>query len=361
MKHRHSLHRGPSLIPAVALAVAFGCSSSGRGPGPDPSAARSPSRGAGNGTAPAEAWPADASGGRAIGPSTDATRDRLPQVSTVIDARPVALLDGYAIHWADLREALGEAAGAEVLREIILDAGLDRLARERGVVVRDADLAEERRTLLASLHPDPATAIRLLDDLTRQRGLGPVRFAGLIRRTAIMRALVRDDVRPSERAVDDLIDARYGARRSVRILTTASLEALDEAVREIAAGASFAETAVRHSTDASAARGGLIAGISRRDPSYPEAIRTAAWRLSVPGSRSDPIRLGSGYAILQFVDETPEKDYEPATARAEAAAESRLAQERILMDEVARRILQSARLTFFDRGMEESWRRGPRE
>ncbi|MCZ6542944.1 MAG: hypothetical protein O6768_04705, partial [Planctomycetota bacterium] len=40
--------------------------------------------------------------------------------STVIDARPAAMVNGMVVEWGELRPLLNEAAGAEVLQEIIL-------------------------------------------------------------------------------------------------------------------------------------------------------------------------------------------------------------------------------------------------
>ncbi|MEE9130101.1 MAG: hypothetical protein V3T84_08790, partial [Phycisphaerales bacterium] len=42
-------------------------------------------------------------------------------VSTVVDARPAALVNGRVVQWGELRPLLNEAAGAVVLQEVILD------------------------------------------------------------------------------------------------------------------------------------------------------------------------------------------------------------------------------------------------
>lgn len=118
MKHRHSLHRGPSLIPAVALAVAFGCSSSGRGPGPiRPRAKSVPGRGqrhcAGRGLA----------GRRVRRPGDRAVDGRHPG-STAAGVHGDRRQAGRPARW--IRHPLGRSARGhgrsrrhEVLREII--------------------------------------------------------------------------------------------------------------------------------------------------------------------------------------------------------------------------------------------------
>jgi len=324
------------ILPLLTLAIAAGCASSR----PDADRER-------------ERRSEDAGAEAALAPSIPAR--------SVIDARPAALVDGFGIAFGDLLPALTEAGGAEVLRETLIDRALEPRIREAGITIDEPALARERRMLLASLHSDVNTATRLLDELRRRRGLGPVRFERLIRRTAMLRALIQDDVHITERTLHDAFDARYGPARRVRLLMTDNLDDAHTALQELEEGAFFPELAARLSTDESAPRGGMLDPVSRRDPSWPQSIRDAAWRLDKPGDVSPPVRIEEGFALLQFVSEQPGAEVTFDEKREEVMHAVRLAQERLLMDALARRLLNTSRITILDRSLEDVWRRGPRD
>src|SRR5690606_3630103 len=76
----------------------------------------------------------------------------------------------------------------------------------------------------------------------------------------------------------------------------------------------FAELAMRHSIDASASRGGLLAPISTVDPAYPlamlKAIDGLVARAEADGARADGgdgevsevVAIDGGYALVQLVE-----------------------------------------------------------
>src|SRR5690606_24712031 len=137
------------------------------------------------------------------------------------------------------------------------------------------------------------------------------------------------------------------------------LPSLDEARRALArleAGEPFVDVAVEMSTDASAARGGLLEPVSRADPSYPDALLNALWSLE-PGTPSSPILLDDQYAILLLVREIEGQDVQIEAVRPEVERSARLAQERLRMDQLARNLLSDARITIFDEALKESWNR----
>jgi hypothetical protein len=78
-----------------------------------------------------------------------------------------------------------------------------------------------------------------------------------------------------------------------------------------------------------------------------------------PGELSPIIRLENGYALLlsegSVAAVTP-----PADAQNLARARVRLREERVAMERLARKFLQSAQVTIFDRTLDWSWnaRRG---
>ena len=308
--------------------------------------------------------PQDASGPQTTPPEADVSAgidpaliEELPP-SMVIDARPAALLGGRPIRWGELKPILNEAAGAEALTEVILDRRLAEAVEEEGLLITAEDEAAEQKRLLETLaEDDPNRAIRLLDELRDQQRLGPHRYRALLRRNAIMRALVQDRVRVTDEAVRRMHDALHGPRRQARIITCPDLSDAQHVRSRVLAGEFFGDVSVEVSTDSSAARGGLLEPVSRDDPSYPAALRQAIWSLEAPGDLSDPVLIDSGYAVVQLVREIGGEEVALEESREKLEKLVRLNQERILMDQLARHLLTGARLTIFDKSLESAWER----
>jgi foldase protein PrsA len=278
-------------------------------------------------------------------------------VATVVDARPAALVNGRSILWGEMAPALSEAAGGITLEEIILERGLRERIEKAGIVITAADIQAEQRRVLDTLSDDPTTALRLLDELRDRQRLGPNRFEGLLQRNAMMRALIRDQVSVDEPAVAQMHDAVHGAKRQVRLVTTRDLATAESVRRRVRDGAFLGDLAVELSTDASAPRGGLLEPVSRRDPSYPAALRQAIWSLSSIGDVSDPVLLDNGYALVQLVGEVDADGVALAEVRDDLRRLVRLRQERVLMDRLARDILSNPTVTIFDPSLNDAWRR----
>jgi hypothetical protein len=295
-------------------------------------------------------------------PSVRAVASGTEPVSTIVDARPAALVDGRSVPWTELKPILNEAAGALALREVILDRKIAEALRTRGITITPDAAAAERKLLLESLSSDPNVAMRLLDELRDRQDLGKARFDALMYRNAAMRAMVSDQVQISEGAVQVMYDIVHGPKRQARLMVLPDLGAAQGAINLVNSGVSFADVAVEMSTDSSAPRGGLLEPISRSDPAYPEAIRAAIWALNV-GEISSPVLLESGYAVVLLV-----KRLSPGTVTAEAARSTmeslvRTSQERLLMDQLARTMLSQASVTIFDPELNDAWaraRRGPK-
>jgi parvulin-like peptidyl-prolyl isomerase len=282
--------------------------------------------------------------------STDGARTNAP------GARPIAAWRERTLTDVDLAPALAEAAGAAVVREAFLDLRLAQALAERSITIDAAMVAQERAALVASLDSDPNVAERLLEDIRRRQGLGPVRFDALLRRNAGLRALVRDDVRMTEDALARQHDLLYGPKRVARIIALQTLADADAVRKALDAGTSFGDLAVQRSTDASAARGGLLGPISRSDPSWPEAFRSVLFGLSV-GETSAPTLVDESYLIVRLEEERPGGGPTIAAARAELEQAYRAAQERILMEERARAFVNEIRPVFYDDAFSGAWRR----
>ncbi|MFW6336626.1 MAG: peptidylprolyl isomerase [Phycisphaeraceae bacterium] len=285
--------------------------------------------------------------------------------------RPLAFVDGRAVRMADVRAPLLEAAGGDVLNNLILDRGLSRRLASRGIEVTDADVAAERAWLLQSLDAeDEDRAVRLLRRLREQRGLGPRRYAALLERNAALRKLAREegDVRIDNAEVRVAYEAAYGAKVRVRLALLPTLPAareLREAVREAERPVSqFIELAVGRSVDSSASRGGLLPPISPADTAYPPAFREALQRFDAdaqPGTVSPVVVLDDGFAVLQFIEriEASEVAFDAVRASLRSALQRR--GERREMDRIAQSILADADVTILNDALAESWRGGEAE
>ncbi len=252
--------------------------------------------------------------------------------------RPIAMVNGTRIDLSEVETALLERAGGEIVQERVLDRAVAREATRRGVVPPADAEARERRLLTETLSDDPDRAERLLEDLRRARGLGPTRFAALLRRTALLRALVAPDVEVSEDVVRGAWDAVHGPARITRIIAVADLRDATQVRRRLLDGADFATLAVERSLDASGPRGGRLGPVSRHDPAWPRPFREAIFALD-PGVLSDPIPVDGRVLIVEVLELRPASGVTLEEDRERATRVARLAAERLLMDRLARRLV----------------------
>jgi hypothetical protein len=268
----------------------------------------------------------------------------------------VAIVDGReAIDAAALAPALSEIGGATALREAVVDARLARRISSAGIVIDQAHIAREEELLLETLDPVRERALDLLGEIRDRQGLGPRRFAALLARNAGLRALVEREVQIDDAGLENMYDLLHGPKRVARIAVLASLadaqRFADDASSADAGttGASrFAELAVERSLDESAARGGLLAPVARRDPSYPEVLRAAIYS-TPPGTISAPILDGSRFYVVMVVEERPADGTTLADARPRCERLLRISRERLLMDALARELASPEGVTIFDR------------
>ncbi|MBL8744886.1 MAG: peptidylprolyl isomerase [Phycisphaerae bacterium] len=276
--------------------------------------------------------------------------------------RPVAVIDGRSITIDQLRPALIEAAGATVLEETLLDELLAREAAARSIAITSANIDAERARLLetfagAGIARSDDEAARLLQSIRAARGLGEKRFSALLRRNATLRALVAPEVLVTEAGIDHARELRFGERRRARLIVTPTANAATNALARLNSGEDFTALAAEVSTDRSAERGGILEPISTADPEYPAAIRAALRNLK-PGETSQPVAIDQGYALLRLDEIIPPSPSaaDPDTIRPLLERDVRTQQERILMNQLARRLLDAASITIMDRALDEAWK-----
>src|SRR5690606_18565950 len=110
---------------------------------------------------------------------------------------------GTSVSWERVQPLLAEAAGGFVLEEIALEMMLEAEMRQHGLSLTDAMLERERLLIREAMAADDAARTpdevqRLLDGVRRRRGLGEQRYEALVRRSAMLRALVQDRVSVDE-------------------------------------------------------------------------------------------------------------------------------------------------------------------
>src|SRR5438045_1079144 len=116
---------GRCIVSRFMLAAGFilyGCAT-------DPDSARNPTY-----LARAAALPPAQTHPAAVLPPTTAGGTAGP-VSTLIDARPAAIVDGNAVGWGDLRPILNELAGSVALQEVVLDRKLTEALTAAGITI----------------------------------------------------------------------------------------------------------------------------------------------------------------------------------------------------------------------------------
>jgi hypothetical protein len=279
--------------------------------------------------------------------------DEVPP-TTMVDARPAALVEGRIVDWGELQPLLNEAAGGAVLAEVVLDLMLARELDDAGMLITAADVDAERALFYETMSEDPDVAARLARQGRARQGLGPTRLDRLLRRNAALRALVRDQVEINDEAVRRMYDIVHGPKRQARLIIAPTLNDAQAAINRVNAGELFADVAVEVSTDTSAARGGLLEPISRADASYPQVMREALWAL-VPGELSRPVFLSDRYAVLSLVRVVDGDDADFHAVRPDLERMVRLNQERILMDDLARQLVAEASITIIDEEVKWSW------
>jgi hypothetical protein len=272
-----------------------------------------------------------------------------------------ASVNGRTIWQDDLQVLLAETAGGVVLEEVILDMLVGEELKRLGLSVTPGDVEREKQLLIESVlagndlaDPDPVvTSVRAA------RGLGEQRFERLLRRTAGMRKVVAGDVTVDDAAIRQAFETRYGRRFLARIITVPDVPGAQRAMEQVRGepgrpGRPFGEVAAELSTDASAGRGGLLSPISPADPSYPPDIRAALGAMR-PGQTSQVIALESSFAILRLEDVIEAQPVTLDEVRPSLERDVRGRRERVLMDQLARRLLGTADIIVLEPSLEWSW------
>jgi len=287
--------------------------------------------------------------------STAASARPAPAAAPAGAGDAIALVGSRTIEFSQLRPLLIEAAGGDVLRELVLDEQITRELEKRKLTVDESDVQREREWMLSQLSDDPDQARRLLDELLRRRGMGPRRFALSLRQSAGLRKLVAGQVTVTDAMVRLAYERRSTPQSVCRLILVPSLREATEVLRRIAAGEPFIDLAVARSQDESRNQGGLLPPIAPYDTSFPSAVTATVGKLQV-GQVSDPVALDNGFAIFKC-----ERKITPESASFERVADElreglRLGLERSAMDRQARLLLRQADVTVLDADLDREFK-----
>ena len=277
--------------------------------------------------------------------------------------KTAAIINGVAVDLVTLQDGLSEAAGAQVLREYVLDRALNQRCEQLGIQIDTDEIAAERTLLGESLgvETDQTLPTEVLDTLRAERGLGPRRFQRLLRRNAMLRALAGSP-EPSKEMIDQAMLAAFGTRYRIRLYVSESPEAA-HAVRSAVARAEhseqrwvFAEACATSSIHPSAPRGGLIEALSPASTSYPSAI-LAALPKHQASTCSPVISTEAGYAMV-YVEQVIPATEPTSQQRDELTAQLRQAAQRTAMQRLAQEILSEQDVIVMDRALHWAWTSG---
>ncbi len=285
-------------------------------------------------------------------------------VAVETGGRPPLLVEGQRVSRAQLDRVLGEAAGRIAIEEVALHTMLQQEMRRNGLTLSPQATRNEEDLFLASLATgnDRATPGQVLRQVRQTRGLGPTRYALLLERNAMLRALVQPDVRINEADLRTAFDVRHGPRRTVRLIVLPTQRQAANLRTELSQAANlrqaFIAAARSRSTDATAASGGLTEPISAADPAYAPGIRRVVASLA-PDELGPVVATDGGFALMLLEEELPADGAAFDDVADELANLLQRRQERLLMDRLARQLLTSASITAFDDSLDWAWRQRP--
>jgi foldase protein PrsA len=283
------------------------------------------------------------------------TQSTGPGAGTPLD-KPLVFLDQKPLGLADLRGPLLEAAGGQVLAELVLQHMVEHRLGEAALQVTPEQVQAEKGELLRSLSASPDQAQLLLEEFRRSRGWGDERFAQMLWRNAALRLLVQPQVpgQLTDATLHQAFDYEYGPKFEVRLIVVDALQEASAVVRRARAGESFVDLAIHFSTDASKAQGGLLSPLSLEDPTYPVAIRKALAAMPA-GAVSDPIALEKGYAVVRLERKIDAQSVKYDDVKENLTQRVRRQVERTLMQRLARELFTQADLTILDPALQKSW------
>ena len=263
-----------------------------------------------------------------------ATRLEAPALLAAGRDEAVARLPGLVISREKFLAPLIEGHGLPVLLNVVQLELAKQNAQRMGLVVGEADMAEERKRTLAQAfgeldakiqqqvddavaRGDQATADKLrqqlkvdheqmLDQLLQQQRVTRPEFELVLQTNAYLRKIAEQQVKEiPEETVRKMFDAEYGATVRVRHIQSSNAAELEAAKRRIDAGEPFDKVAREVSRNArTAPLGGELPRFSLAHTGIPDTFKQVAFTLK-EGEVSNIVQSDGAYHLVKLEQKFP--------------------------------------------------------
>jgi len=216
----------------------------------------------------------------------------------------MAYVEGKPVYMEAANDLLFRSYGTQVAEQLIANELVRQAAEKENITITQEDIQEELDKSLAGLFrstSQPADRAKLLDTFLQRRNISRKQWDLTMRRNAILRKLVKDQVSVSDEEIHDVYLGQYGKKAQVSMIQVASLPEAQEIIEKAnLEGADFAKLAQKYSKHGSARMGGALPPLGQADKTAPPAILQAAMALKEVEDISDPIQVATDFYILKL-------------------------------------------------------------
>lgn len=233
-----------------------------------------------------------------------------------VRGRPIATVNGEAIDRSELVELLIKSKGLGILQQLVLIRVVQQEAARRGLTCSEADVALEYERTIEADHfngKDPAQLTdarreQIIAEWTRTRGVSREELDIAIRRQALLRKMVADQIRVDEDMLRKEFARVHGEKAEVRHLQLAAPRYFAEIKKRLDAGERFEDLVMTFSQNiVSREKGGLLPPFSATDTTVPPAFSKVAFALE-PGQVSGLFETEGNYHVIKLERRLPADD-----------------------------------------------------
>jgi len=264
-------------------------------------------------------------------------------------SRIVAVMNQEVVRQEDVWPALIELGGREVLEDYQLTIALRIELQEQGLSILPTEIRAEERLLSLLV---PTTDDESISAFFRNKGLGEFRKSQLLWRNAALRKLVQDQIDIHEEAIQRMFAIVHGPKYPIRIIVVSTRADTTRVFTALQNGETFSDVAIQMSIDSSSINGGRVSPISCSDSIWPAPIRESISKLKI-GENSPPIFIGDRWAIIKVTGEPSTYSKRFTDVENEMRNLATRAQERFLMENLARRLIEKSTVKIFDKNLQQ--------
>ncbi|MFP4105848.1 MAG: peptidylprolyl isomerase [Phycisphaerae bacterium] len=281
-------------------------------------------------------------------PSATATRpaDSGQDNTTPRGQQVLVRVGGEPIYMAALDRLILPAHGLSAAQQLIATEVVRQEAEKEGISVTDEEVRQQNRRTMEKLFPSatgPNQRQRLLRQLLQRQRVSEAQWQLTMRRNALLRKLVVDRIRVTEKELDREFGRKYGRQLIIRHIQTATLNDAQKVISEAKKpGADFAELAKQYSTNPSGKTGGLLGPVTAESYNILPAIKSTALQMDTPGEISDPVQVGTAFHVLKLERIEEPKDVKLAEVREEITRDVRYRKSAALQQTLLKRLITQA-------------------